>query len=41
GEVKVSIPLVAGKLERLISDLLASALRSEQRVGRAWLAGDH
>ncbi len=41
GEVKVRIPLVAGKLERLISDLLASALRSEQRVGRAWLAGDH
>lgn len=40
GEVKVSIPLVGGKLEDLISDLLSKALRTEQRVGRAWLAGD-
>ncbi|HSE69734.1 MAG TPA: DUF2505 domain-containing protein [Nocardioidaceae bacterium] len=40
GELKVHIPLVGGKLEKLIADLLASALRAEQRVGTAWLAGD-
>lgn len=39
GEIKVSIPLVGGKLEALIGDLLASALRSEERVGRGRLAG--
>ena len=38
GEIKVSIPLVGGKLEALIGSLLASALRSEERVGRTWLA---
>ncbi len=40
GDVKVSVPLVGGKLEKLIADLLGSALRNEQRVGRAWLAGE-
>ena len=39
-EVKVHIPMVGGKLEKLISDMLGSALRSEHRVGKAWLAGD-
>jgi hypothetical protein len=34
----VSIPLVGGKLEGLIGDLLAAALRTEERVGRRWLA---
>lgn len=38
GEIKVSIPLVGGKLEGLIGDLLAAALRTEERVGRRWLA---
>ncbi len=36
-EVKVSIPLVGGKLEKLIADLLKDALRKEQKVGEAWL----
>ena len=39
-EVKVHIPMLGGKLEKLISDMLGSALRSEHRVGKAWLAGD-
>lgn len=39
-EIKVNIPMVGGKLEKLIADLLGSALRSEHRVGIAWLAGD-
>ena len=38
GDLKVSIPLVGGKLEELIGSLLKSALRQEERVGRAWLA---
>lgn len=39
GDIKVSIPLVAGKLEKMIGDLLASALKAERRVGTKWLAG--
>ncbi len=37
--VKVNIPLVGGKIEGLIADLLAKALRAEHRVGVKWLAG--
>jgi hypothetical protein len=37
--VKVNIPLVGGKIEALIADLLAKALRAEHRVGVKWLAG--
>ena len=36
--VKVGIPLVGGKLEGLIGDLLLKALRAENTVGREWLA---
>ena len=39
GDILVKIPLIGGKLEGLIGELLASALRAEERVGRAWLAG--
>jgi hypothetical protein len=38
GDVEVKVPLVGGKLEGLVSDLLKAALDAEQRVGRAWLA---
>jgi hypothetical protein len=38
GEVKVSIPLVGGKLESLIGDLMISAMKAEERVGRRWLS---
>ena len=37
GEVKVNVPLVGGKLEGFIADLLARALRREGRVGVTWL----
>jgi hypothetical protein len=37
--VKVNIPLVGGKIESLIADLLSKALRAEHRVGVKWLAG--
>jgi hypothetical protein len=37
--VKVNIPLVGGKIEALIADLLSKALRAEHKVGVEWLAG--
>ncbi len=36
--IKVGIPLVGGKLEKLVSDMLANALEKEHRTGVAWLA---
>jgi len=36
--VKVNIPLVGGKVEGLIADLLRKALRAEHAVGVEWLA---
>jgi hypothetical protein len=35
--IKVGIPLVGGKIESLISDLLLKALRAEHKVGREHL----
>ena len=37
-EIKVNIPLVGGKIESLIADLLRKALEAENAVGRAYLA---
>jgi hypothetical protein len=39
--VSVQIPLVGGKIEGLIADLLSKALRAEHRVGVGWLGGGH
>ena len=36
--VKVNVPLVGGKLEALVADMISKALRAEHRVGREWLA---
>ena len=36
--VKVNIPMVGGKIEGLIADLLSAALRAEHKVGREWLS---
>jgi Protein of unknown function (DUF2505) len=38
GEIRVHVPLVGGKLEAMIAELLKHALRAEQKVGTAWLA---
>ncbi len=38
-DVKVGIPLIAGKLESLIADLLLKALKEENKAGRDYLAG--
>ncbi len=40
GEVKVGIPLIGGKLEEMIADLLKNAFRAENKVGVKWLAGE-
>jgi Protein of unknown function (DUF2505) len=40
GDLKVSIPLVGGKLEGLIAGLLNMFMDAEQKVGTAWLDGD-
>ena len=37
-DVKASIPLVGGKIEGLIGDMLGKALRAENKVGRDWLS---
>ncbi|MBA2956086.1 DUF2505 domain-containing protein [Nocardioides sp. CGMCC 1.13656] len=37
-EITVHIPLVGGKLERLIGDLLLKALRAEEQVARDYLS---
>lgn len=37
--IKVNIPLVGGKIEGLIADLLRKALKAEKAVGREYLAG--
>ena len=39
-EVKVSIPLVGGKLEDLVAGLMRDAFRAENKVGLKWLAGE-
>jgi carbon monoxide dehydrogenase subunit G len=41
GDLKVAIPVVGGKLEKMVSDLLTAALRNEEKAGRVWLAREH
>ena len=37
-DIRVSLPLVGGRIEGLIADLLTQALEAENRVGREWLS---
>jgi hypothetical protein len=37
-EITVNIPLVGGKIEKLIGDLLRKALRAEEKVARDYLS---
>lgn len=37
--LRVSIPLMGGKIEGVVADLLSRALRAEHEVGVQWLAG--
>lgn len=36
--VKVHVPIVGGKIEGLVADMLSRALRTEHHVGKDWLA---
>jgi len=38
-DVKASVPLIGGKLEKLVVDLTNEGFDTEQSVGAAWLAG--
>ncbi len=38
-DVKVSVPLVGGKLEKLIGQVMGNLLKLQGRVGAEWLAG--
>ncbi|MGN6161561.1 MAG: DUF2505 domain-containing protein [Marmoricola sp.] len=38
-DVKASVPLVGGKLEKLVADLTTDGFAKEQAAGAAWLAG--
>jgi hypothetical protein len=38
--VKVNIPMVGGKIEGFVADMLRKALQVEHSVGLEWLAGD-
>jgi len=38
-EIQVKIPLVGGKLESLVADLMTKAFAKEEAVGREYLAG--
>ncbi|NED97319.1 DUF2505 domain-containing protein [Phytoactinopolyspora alkaliphila] len=40
GTIKASIPLFGGKVEDAVHQGLTEAARIEERVGRAWLAGE-
>ncbi|MFL6156604.1 MAG: DUF2505 domain-containing protein [Marmoricola sp.] len=39
-DVKASVPLIGGKLEKLVIELTTAGFDKEQSVGAAWLAGD-
>ena len=39
-EVKAKVPLIGGKLESLMADLVASGMDKEQTAGAAWLRGE-
>jgi Protein of unknown function (DUF2505) len=38
GDLRVKVPLVGGKLESMLSDILRAAMRRQGEVGDAWLA---
>ena len=38
GDLKASVPLIGGRIEKAVEPALQAAIRVEQREGRAWLA---
>ncbi len=39
-EVKVKVPLIGGKLEKLLAEKIRGGMDTEHSVGTAWLGGD-
>ncbi|MFP5335550.1 MAG: DUF2505 domain-containing protein [Actinomycetes bacterium] len=39
GDLKASVPIIGGKLEKAAEPAFMAAIRTEHRVGREWLAG--
>jgi hypothetical protein len=39
-EIRVKVPLIGGRLERLMADLVAAGMDKEHAVGTAWLRGE-
>lgn len=39
-EIKAGVPLIGGKLEKLVADLTGAGLGKEHAVGQAWLRGE-
>jgi hypothetical protein len=37
GDLKASVPLIGGRIEKAIEPALQGAIRVEQREGRTWL----
>ena len=40
GEIKVKVPILGGKLEKVMADLFLEARDKEQATGAAWLRGE-
>jgi hypothetical protein len=40
GDLKSSVPLIGGKIEKAVEPAIRAAMRVEERTGRAWLSGD-
>jgi uncharacterized protein YndB with AHSA1/START domain len=40
GDVVIRLPLVGGRVERLVQDLFIEGMDTEQRLGVLWLSGD-
>ncbi len=38
GDLRVKVPLVGGKLESMLADVLRAAMRRQAQVGDTWLA---
>lgn len=39
-DIKVNVPLVGGKIESSVAEMLVKYMTKEQELGRAWLSGD-
>jgi uncharacterized protein YndB with AHSA1/START domain len=39
-DLRIKVPLIGGKLEKLLADRVTAGVEAEHAVGTAWLAGD-